>query len=196
MPSIRPTWTSAEFSALPHVPILPAFLPGEVGGHQRLEWHAVEMVVLRPASRDVSHDEDPLPTPSQVQVIQPPRHPGDSLPPALTCWVRLVEVVGAISHVGVDRGAVVVAVVALPQTPVEQDRHSPGWERNRRRLDSPAQIRAEHGSDAVAAAALTELLGQPTATLGQAAVRPPRRDAPLVVLTERMRLEHDHRRPR
>src|ERR687893_781712 len=155
MPSIGPTWTSAEFSALPHVPVLPAFLPGEVGGHQRLEWHAVEMVVQRPVSRDVSHDEDPLPTPSQGQVIQPPRHPGDSLPPALTCWVR-----------------------------------------NRRRLDSPAQIRAEHGSDAVAAAALTELLGQPTATLGQAAVRPPRRDAALVVLTERMRLEHDHRRPR
>jgi hypothetical protein len=74
--------------------------------------------------------------------------------------------VGAIPDVSVSRGAVAVTVVALAQTPVEQDRQSSGREGGRRRLDSPAEIRAEYGSDAVAAAALTQLLGQPTAALG------------------------------
>src|SRR5690606_16351669 len=86
--------------------VLPPFLPREVGGHQRLEGHAVEIMVQGPAGRDVAHHQDPSAAPSEREVVEPPRHPGGGLSPALATRVRLVQVAGAISHVYVRRGAV------------------------------------------------------------------------------------------
>ena len=87
--------------------------------------------------------------------------------------------------------SVQVAVVALTQAPVEQDRRGSGGEGDVGGLDSPAKVGAEHGRDPVVLSSFTELAGLPAPSVGEAAVAPPRGNAELVVLADRVRLEDD-----
>jgi hypothetical protein len=85
------------------------------------------------------------------------------------------------------RPPVQVAVVALPQAPVEQ--RLPVGEGQLDGLDGPAEVGREHGVDPVVAPTGAELQGEGAAALGQAPREPPGGEAEVVVLAPRVGLE-------
>ena len=148
-------------------------------------------MIEAPPRRDVADDEDSISVPSRCEVVEEAADAGDRLPPALPARERLVDVRSSIAAVRFGRIAVPLAVVALTQAPVEQDRRGSGGEGDVGGLDSPAKVGAEHGRDPVVPSSFTELAGLPAPSVGEAAVAPPRGNAEVVVLTDRVRLEDD-----
>ena len=112
-----------------------------------------------------------------MKVVEEAADVGDRLPPALPARERLVEVRSSIVAVRFGRIAVPLAVVALAQAPVEQDRRGSGGEGDVGGLDSPAKVGAEHGRDPVVPSLFTELVGLPAPSVGEAAVAPARGNA-------------------
>src|SRR6266542_3614840 len=111
--------------------------------------------------------------------------------PNLGARIRPIEVVLPILAQLSGRRPVAAPEIALPQSPVVQDRDVGLAKRDLRRLDRASQIRPEHGGNAVVAPPSTHLRGVVAATLGEAPGQPAGSDAPFVVLAQHMRLEHD-----
>src|SRR5262245_66202510 len=138
-------------------------------------------MVEAPPGRDVADHHDAPPLPAGSEIGEEAADAVGRLAPALAARERLVEVGGSILAVRLGRLGVALAVVALAQSPVEEDRHRAVTEGDLGGLDGAAKVRAEHGGDILVAPARSHLARLVAATLGQPAVRPTRRDAELVV---------------
>ncbi len=87
-------------------------------------------------------------------------------------------------------GAVPLAVIALTQPPVQQDRQYAA-EGNRCGLHGAGQVRAEYRRHPISRPSTAQAQRQLTAPLGQPSRRPAGRDSGLVVLADGVRLEDD-----
>jgi hypothetical protein len=113
------------------------------------------------------------------------------LAPALASRVGLIEVLGAGALERVSRRAVLLAVVALSQAPIVENRDGGVAEGDLGRLDGAREIGAEDDLDAVVPPAFPELAGEQASLVGETAGMPAAGNAAFVVFRDRMGLEHD-----
>ena len=139
------------------------------------------MVVETEPGGDVADDQHPRTVPAGEQVAEEAADAVDGLLPALAAGVGRREVRHPVGVDLVARGAVELAVVALPQPPVEQHRRAGIAEREVDRLDGAVQVGAEHRRQPVVATPLAQLARLPSAQRGEPAGEPAGRDAGLVV---------------
>src|SRR6476659_6968286 len=145
-------------------------------------------MVERPARRGMADDEDPLVGRDALEEV---RDPLDRIAIALAARERPLDPKSALALEDGDRRAVELAVVDLPQAPVELDRNPRALERDLHRLDGAREIGGMDGLDPVRPPARAELGGELASAHREPPTEPAGRDPPLVVDRERVGLEDE-----
>lgn len=129
--------------------------------------------------------------PAQRQVIEETSHAMHSLSPALAIAVRRIDVIASPGMMLGYWALRLVSVVAFTESPIQEHRHSRAGEGDLDGLDGTSQIRREDGVESINTPPLSERPSLLTPNRGKAAVGPPARYTPLVVLAGGVRLVHD-----
>jgi GNAT superfamily N-acetyltransferase len=134
----------------------------------------------------VTNNQDPLTIPPKRQIGKKSAHPVYCLTPTLTAGVGHVEVLAPIAMNLRSGNTVHLSVIALPESPIRENRYARACKGYLHRLNRSPEVRHVDGGQPVVATALAERRCVVPPSAGEATRKPSCRYSMLVVLSGRV----------